>query len=111
MSHEQSAPAFELGKENLSLPIITFEYADGGSKAFSYEHLRNMRYRPDDTLRMRFAAVIVTIRGRNLLPIWRAIRSRRVRLLRAGRAVPKAEQADTEPHIDSISFADRAVTA
>jgi hypothetical protein len=110
MKHEQNAPAFELGRDG-QCPLVTFVQPDGSSKEFRYLDFRRVRYFPEDTVELRFATAIVTLHGRNLLPLWRAIRSRRVRLLRVGRAAVGAVREDYQPHIDSISIADRAVTA
>jgi hypothetical protein len=109
MEHEQSVPAFELGKDGEYPPTITFVQTDGAPQAFRYEDFRRIRYYPDDMLQLHFATAIVTLHGRNLLPLWRAIRARRVGLVRVTRAVPEMEQAGNAPHIDSISIADRAV--
>jgi len=95
-------PAFELAEAEEHQPLmVIFEQLDGSSAAFSYQDLRCVRYDPAGLVRLRFAADNVVLHGRNLLSIWRALRSRRVRLLRAGGA---EMPTDHEPHIDTITI-------
>jgi len=67
----------------------------------SYQDLRSVRYDPAGLVRLRFVARNVVLHGSNLLSLWRALRSRRVRLLRVS-----GTDAATghEPHIDSIAI-------
>ena len=96
-------PAVELGEDGSTPPMVTFEQLDGSSEAFRYEDLRSIRYDPSGMVNVRFAAAIVAVFGRNLLPVWRALRSRRVRRLRVGSyAEGLAREAD-EPHITGIT--------
>jgi hypothetical protein len=85
------------------LHMVTFEQPDGGSLSLNYRDLRSVRYDPAGLLRLRFDAHNVVIHGRNLLSVWRALRSRRVRLLRAATEAEAQARADYEPHIGSIT--------
>jgi len=81
--------------------MVTFEQPGGRSLSLNYRDLRSVRYDPAGLLRLRFATHNVVLHGSNLLSVWRALRSRRVRLLRA-----RGTEASTdhEPHIDSIAI-------
>jgi hypothetical protein len=90
-------PAIVLAQDEGHPPhMITFEHADGNSESFSYLDLRSVRYDPAGLIRLRFAADNVVLHGRNLLSVWSALRSRRVRLLRIGGT---EATTDPEPHI------------
>src|SRR5579863_4581888 len=98
-------PAFQLEQDERHPPyMVTFEQTDGSSVSFSYQDLRSVRYDPAGLIRLRFAADNVVLHGRNLLSIWRALRARRVKLLRAGTEAEGLARADHEPHIDSIAI-------
>jgi hypothetical protein len=81
--------------------MLTFEQPDGGSTAFSYRDMRSVRYDPAGLVRLRFSTRNVVIHGCNLLSVWRALRSRCVRLLRVSAS---EAMTDHEPHIDSITI-------
>lgn len=96
-------PVYELAEDDgQPLRTVTFERSDGSSEAFSYKDLQSVRYDPAGTVRLHFATAKINVCGRNLLSIWRALRSRRVKLLRV-----TGNEATTnhEPHIDSIAIA------
>jgi hypothetical protein len=98
-------PAFQLAQDERHPPhMVTFEQPDGSSVSLSYQDLRGVRYDPAGLIRLRFAADNVVLHGSNLLSIWRALRSRRVKLLRAGTEAEGLARADHEPHIDSITI-------
>ena len=95
-------PAFQLEQDERHPPyMVTFEQTDGSSVSFSYQDLRSVRYDPAGLIRLRFAADNVVLHGRNLLSVWSALRSRRVRLMRARGA---EASTDHEPHIESITI-------
>jgi len=83
--------------------MLTFEQADGRSVSFRYSDFRNVRYIPDDTVRLRFVTSSVVVRGCNLLPLWQALPSRRVSLLRPGTEAEGLMRAEVEPYIGSIT--------
>lgn len=109
MTQAKNLPAVELGTDRPYPPMVEFIQPDGSSESFRYEDFRRVRYFPEGRLELRFAAAIINIHGRNLLPVWRAVRSRRVRLLRAGSAAVNGAGVGHEPQIDSISIADRVM--
>src|SRR5271169_162940 len=95
-------PAIVLAEDAGHQPrMVTFEQPDGSSESFSYQDLRSVRYDPAGLIRLRFAADNIVLHGRNLLSVWSALRSRRVRLFRV-----RGTEATTgpEPHIDSITI-------
>ncbi len=95
-------PVIELAQDAGQQPdMVTFEQADGSSVSFSYRDLRSVRCDLLGPVRLRFTADNIVLHGRNLLPVWRALRSRRVRLLRVGGT---QAETDHEPHIDSIAI-------
>lgn len=96
-------PAVELGEHGSTPPIVTFEQLDGGSEAFRYEDLRSIRYDPAGMVNVRFAAAKVAVFGHNLLPVWLALRSHRVRLLRVDSQAEGMARAGDEPHITGIT--------
>ena len=76
-------PAIVLATEEAPPPhMVTFEQPDGSSLPLAYRDLRSVRYDSAGLVRLRFTARNVVIHGCNLLSVWRALRSRRVRLLR-----------------------------
>jgi hypothetical protein len=97
-------PAVELGREKNIPPMVAFEQSDGGSEAFSYSDFRSVRYDPAGMVKVRFAAAIVAVSGRNLLPVWLALRSHRVRRLRVDNMAEGMARADDEPHITGITI-------
>ena len=94
-------PAIVLATEEAPPPhMVTFEQADGSSLSLSYQDLRSVRYDPAGLVRLRFVARNVVLHGSSLLSLWRAFRSRRVKLLRARETDAPTDQ---EPHIQSIT--------
>jgi len=95
-------PAIVLATEEASPPhMVTFEQPDGSSRSLSYLDLRGVRYDPAGLVRLRFSSYNVLLQGSNLLSVWRALRSRRVKLVRV---CAYEATADHEPHIDSITI-------
>jgi hypothetical protein len=95
-------PAVVLAGDEAHAPhMVTFEQPDGGCLSLNYRDLRSVRYDPAGLVHLRFTAYNVVLHGRNLISVWRALRSRRVKLLRA-----RGTEATTghEPHIDSIAI-------
>ena len=97
-------PAIELAERGGEpLLSVTFEQPDGSSDTLNYADLRWVRYDPaESVVRLRFSGADVVIDGSNLLPAWRALRSRRVRYLRAAGAHAAMTLNDPEPNITSI---------
>jgi hypothetical protein len=99
-------PAFVLSAE---YPLVlALEHQDGSSVSLPYSGLRHVRYVPEGLVLLRFADTRVDIHGRNLLPVWIALRSRRVKLLRAQAESAGLMRADYEPHISGIILNDAA---
>lgn len=99
-------PAFALSAQ--CPPSLTFEQPNGDSLSLPYSDLRRVRYVPAGLLLMRFADTKVDIHGRNLLPVWIALRSRRVSRLRAETESGDNVRSTSEPHISSIVVTDIA---
>lgn len=96
-------PAYEFAEEAHCATLV-FALAQGRSVSFRYQDLREVRYDHAGAVRLRFAAARVVVSGRNLLALWRALRSRSVRLVRAGSEAEGLRRADYEPHIDGIAI-------
>jgi hypothetical protein len=89
------------GDEAHTLHMVTFEQPDGSSLSLNYRDLRGVRYDPAGLIRLRFTIRNVVLHGRNLLSVWRAFRTRSVRLVRPGES---AGPGGDVPRIDSITI-------
>jgi hypothetical protein len=96
-------PAFEFAEEACP-PEVAFDLSDGKIRNFRYADLREVRYDSSGMVRLRFASAKVVISGCNLLPLWRSLRSRRVRLVRVGAKAEELLRGEHEPHIDGITI-------
>jgi len=94
-------PAIEL-LEDGHPPAVTFEQADGSCLMLPYAGSLLMRYSPDG-VKMQFDTALVAISGRNLVPVWFALRLRQARLLRATPDIGRWARDEDAPHIGSIT--------
>ena len=95
-------PAFTLSEQYPRM--LTFEQPNGDPVSLPWGDLRSVRYTPESLIVLRFTYDKVDIHGRNLLPVWRALRSRRVSRLRAETESGGLVRPAFEPHISSIVF-------
>ncbi len=97
-------PAVELEKGGGYPRMVTFEQRDGTCEAFHYEDLTRLSLDLDSTVKVRFTTATIVVRGRNLLPVWQGLRTRRARLLRVALETDGFLPDKAAPHIDSITI-------
>ena len=80
--------------------MLEVRFADGNGEAFDYGLLGRVRFDPSDGLVLGFAAGTVTIRGKNLRPVFDGIVSHRVTWV--GEA-PHPETAARDPEASVVT--------
>jgi hypothetical protein len=108
LSITRNKPAVEIAAGSRLPRMLEFEQADGSSESYRYADVRSVRYHPDDWVKLRLADAIILIQGRNLLPVWQTLRSRRARLVRVNALAGNDEGSENTPLIGCITITDPA---
>jgi hypothetical protein len=101
-------PAVEIDDEYYPR-MVSFERADGSSKALCDRDLERLDFDPPDAIKVRFATGTVVIRGLHLEPVWQALSAQRAVVVREARPGEDALRETDEPHIDGITVVPQPV--
>jgi hypothetical protein len=98
-ARESFAEARARSRESVMLDI---RLANGTVESFPYAYLTRVKYRPGDTLVLRFGADEVKAEGRNLARLRDAISEHRARFIQEGTEYEDGLKPEEAPHIGSI---------
>ena len=70
--------AFKTGGDHRFEVMITFRLKDGNFRAMGYSYLIGLAFNPSKQLVMEFTSLKVTITGRNLAPLFKALAAHKV---------------------------------
>ena len=82
--------------------MLDVRLRDGSRYAFPYGTLLKVDFNPADELKLIFAASIVIIEGRRLLPLYELVRRHKARFVQEGTDAEEGLKPEDAAHIDSI---------
>jgi hypothetical protein len=74
----ESYQPFKVGGDHRFEVMVTFRLKNGNFRAMGYSYLTGLAFDPSKQLVMEFTSVKVTITGRNLTPLFKALASHKV---------------------------------
>ena len=84
--------------------MLDVRLRDGSRYAFPYGTLLKVDFRPADQLKLAFAANIVVIEGRRLLPLYELLRRHKAKYVQEGTEAEDGLKPEDAAHIDSIQI-------
>lgn len=84
--------------------MLDIRFKDGARCALAYGTLMKVDFRPEDRLTLAFAANIVVIEGRRLLPLYELLRRHRARFIQEGTAAEEGLKPEDSAHVEHIHF-------
>ena len=84
--------------------MLDVRLRDGSRTAFPYGTLLKVDFSPADQLKLCFAANIVVIEGRRLLPLYELLRRHKAKFVQEGTEAEDGLKPEAAAHIDSISI-------
>lgn len=82
--------------------MLDVRLRDGSRYAFPYGTLLKMDFSPADELKLVFAANIVVIEGRRLLPLYELLRRHKAKFVQEGTEAEDGLKPEDAAHIDTI---------
>jgi len=82
--------------------MLDVRLRDGSRYAFPYGTLLKVDFSPADQLKLAFAANIVVIEGRRLLPLYELLRRHKAKFVQEGTEAEDGLKPEDAAHIDSI---------
>ena len=84
--------------------MLDVRLSSGARAAFAYGTLMRVDFEPEDKLKLAFAANVVVIEGRRLLPLYDLLRRHRARFIQEGTTAEDGLKPEDAAHIDHIHF-------
>jgi hypothetical protein len=84
--------------------MLDVRLRDGSRYAFPYGTLLKVDFSPKDELKLAFAASVVVIEGRRLLPLYDLLRRHKAKFVQEGTEAEDGLKPENAAHIDHIHF-------
>ncbi len=95
--------AYKIGGDHRFEVMVTFRLKNGNFRALGYSYLIGLDFNPSKQLVMEFTSVTVTITGRNLTPLFKALAAHKVVWISEVDAVSEPTE-DAATVVNAISF-------
>ncbi len=82
--------------------MLDVRLRDGSRHAFPYGTLLEVDFSPTDELKLVFAANVVVIEGRRLLPLYELLRRHKAKFVQEGTEAEDGLKPEDAAHVDSI---------